>query len=101
MTTFNWTVAQLERELSDGGVIVAHWRCTASDGDFSASSYGTAGFTADPEAEDFVAYDDLTEADVLAWVWESVDKDATEAALQAKIDGDMNPTTGTGVPWGA
>ena len=101
MATFNWTISTLERELSDGGVIVAHWRCTASDGDYSASSYGTAGFTPDPESEDFTAYDDLTEADVLAWVWESVDKDATEAALQAKIDADMNPTTGTGVPWGA
>ena len=99
MATFNWTVAQLERELSDGGVIVAHWRCTASDGDYSASSYGTAGFTPDASAPGFVAYDALTEADVLGWVWESVDKDATEAALQAKIDSDMNPTTGAGVPW--
>ena len=97
--TMNWTIATLERELSDGGVIVAHWRCTASDGDYSASSYGTAGFTPDPESEDFVAYDDLTEADVLAWVWESVDKDATEAALQAKIDADKNPVTAAGVPW--
>tara|TARA_S200002703_G_scaffold149680_1_gene147460 strand:- start:804 stop:1103 length:300 start_codon:yes stop_codon:yes gene_type:complete len=99
MTTFNWTIATLERELSDGGVIVAHWRCTASDGDFSASSYGTAGFTYDAESEDFVAYDDLTEADVLAWVWESVDKDATEAALAQKIDAEKNPTTTAGVPW--
>jgi len=99
--TFEWKVAQLERNLADGGVIVAHWRCTASDGDYSASSYGTAGFTPDPESEDFTAYDDLTEADVLAWVWESVDKDATEAALEAKIEADMNPTTGTGVPWDA
>ena len=99
MATFNWTVAQLERNLADGGVIVAHWRCTASDGDFSASSYGTAGFTPDASAPGFVAYDALTEADVLGWVWESVDKDATEAALQAKIDSDMNPTTAAGVPW--
>ena len=97
--TFEWKVAQLERNLADGGVIVAHWRCTASDGDYSASAYGTAGFTADPTAEGFVPYEDLTEADVLAWVWESVDKDATEAALQAKIDAQMNPTTADGVPW--
>ena len=101
MATFNWTISTLERNLADGGVIVAHWRCTASDGDYSASSYGTAGFTPDASAPGFVAYDALTEADVLAWVWESVDKDATEAALEAKIDGDKNPTTGTGVPWGA
>ena len=97
--TMNWTISTLERELADGGVIVAHWRCTATDGDFSASSYGTAGFTPDPESEDFVAYEDLTEADVLAWVWESVDKDATEEALAAKIEADKNPTSASGVPW--
>ena len=99
--TMNWTISTLERELSDGGVIVAHWRCTASDGDYSASSYGTAGFTPDPASEGFVAYDALTEADVLAWVWDQADgwKDDVEAALQAKIDSDMNPTTAAGVPW--
>lgn len=98
--TFEWKVAQLERNLADGGVIVAHWRCTASDGDYSASSYGTAGFTADPSAEGFVPYESLTEADVLGWVWnDGVDKDATEAALQSNIDAQMNPTTADGVPW--
>jgi hypothetical protein len=57
MTT--WTIAQLERTTSDGGVVVAHWRATATDGDYSASSsYGTAGFTPDPTAPDFVPFDD-------------------------------------------
>jgi hypothetical protein len=32
-----WTIAQLERNTSDGGVVVAHWRATATDGDYSAS----------------------------------------------------------------
>jgi hypothetical protein len=99
MTTFNWTIPTLERELADGGVIVAHWRCTASDGDYSASSYGTAGFTYDASSPDFVPYDELTEADVLAWVWTDGFKDATEDALQAKIDAEKNPTTASGVPW--
>ena len=98
--TFEWTVAQLERNLADGGVTICHWRVSASDGDYSASSYGTAGFTPDASAPDFKPYDSLTEADVLAWVWaDGVDKDATEAALQAKIDADKNPTTATGTPW--
>ena len=100
MTTFNWTISTLERELSAGGVIVAHWRCTASDGDFSASSYGTCGFTPDASAPDFVSYDSLTEATVLGWLWaDGVDKDATEAALQANIDAQKNPVTAAGVPW--
>ena len=99
MTTFTWTIPNLERELADGGVIVAHWRCTASDGDYSAASYGTAGFTYDASSPDFVPYDELTEADVLAWVWAEGFKDATEDALQVKIDAEKNPTTAAGVPW--
>ena len=98
-----WTIGTLERELADGGVTVAHWRCTeeetVGEETFSASSYGTVGFTPDPTASDYIAYDSLTEANVLGWVWESVDKDATEAALTAKIEADKNPTSGSGVPW--
>jgi len=97
MTT--WTISTLERELSDGGVIVAHWRATAVDGDFSASSYGTCGFTPDPSASGFIAYDSLTEADVIGWVQAELDQDAIEASLAAKIEADKNPTQAAGVPW--
>ena len=94
-----WTIANLERNTADGGVVVAHWRVTAEDGDYTASAYGTCGFEPDASAPDFIAYADLTEADVLGWVWQSVDKDATEAALAAKIEADKNPTSTTGLPW--
>jgi len=94
-----WTIATLERELADGGVTVAHWRVTEEDGDFSASSYGTVGFTPDPTASDYIAYDSLTEADVLGWVYESVGQDTVEAALTAKIEAEKNPVTADGVPW--
>jgi hypothetical protein len=97
MTT--WTISTLERELSDGGVVVAHWRATAVDGDFSASNYGTCGFTPDPSAAGFIAYDSLTEADVIGWVQAEVDKDAIEASLAAQIEADKNPTQAAGVPW--
>ena len=97
MTT--WTISTLERELSDGGVVIAHWRATAVDGDFSASSYGTCGFTPDPSASGFIAYDSLTEADVVGWVQAEVDKDAIEASLAAQIEADKNPTQAAGVPW--
>ena len=102
-----WTIANLERDLADGGVTVAHWRASASEtvgeGDdavtYSASSYGTVGFTPDPTASDYIAYDSLTEANVLAWVWDSVGQDTVEAALTVKIEADKNPTSGSGVPW--
>ena len=95
-----WTISTLERELSDGGVIVAHWRATDVDGDYSASSYGTCGFTYDASASDFTPYDDLTESQVLGWCWDNgVDQDAIEASLAAKIEADKNPTQANGVPW--
>ena len=98
-----WTIANLERNLADGGVTVAHWRVTESEtvGDvtYTASSYGTVGFTPDASDSGFVAYDDLTEADVLVWVHAEVDQDATEAALTANIEAQKNPVTGSGMPW--
>ena len=99
----DWSIANLERDIATGGVTIAHWRVTESetvgDDTFTASAYGTVGFTPDADADDFVAYDSLTEATVLGWVHAEVDQDATEAALTAKIEADKNPVTGSGMPW--
>ncbi len=102
-----WTIANLERNVADGGVTVAHWRVTESEtvgtGDdavtYTASAYGTVGFTPDASASDFVAYDDLTEEVVMGWVWESVNQEETEAALTANIAGQKNPVSADGMPW--
>ena len=94
-----WTISNLERNVADGGVTVAHWRVSEVDGDYSASTYGTVGFTPDASADDFVAYDDLTEEVVLGWVWESVNQEDTEAALTANIEGQKNPVSADGMPW--
>jgi len=103
MTTFNWTISTLEYDLTENNsVITAHWRCTATDnaGEFSAGSYGTCGFSADPKASGFVQYADLTEALVLQWCHaDSVDQDAIEASLQANIDLQAAPVKASGVPW--
>ena len=98
-----WTIANLERQLSTGGVTVAHWRVTESeavgDDTFTASAYGTVGFTPDPDADDFVAYNSLTEEVVMGWVHAEVDQDATEAALTANIEAQKNPVSANGMPW--
>jgi hypothetical protein len=94
--TITWKIEQLDRLTSDGFVTTAHWRATAVDGEYSASAYGTTGWQAGtPE----IPYANLTEATVLAWVWENLDKAATEANLTAQIDALKNPTTANGVPW--
>ena len=103
-----WQINQMERTLDDNGVIVAHWRANASEtvgeGDdavtYSATNYGTCVFTPDPSSPDYVPYDSISEELALSWCSDSgVDKDAIEASLQANIDGQINPTQASGVPW--
>jgi hypothetical protein len=98
-----WTIANLERNVADGGVTVAHWRVTeeetVGEDTFTASAYGTVGFTPDASADGFVAYDSLTEEVVMGWVWESVNQEETEAALTANIAGQKNPVSADGMPW--
>ena len=107
MTATNtWTIAQCDRELSDGGITTAHWRVTATqtvaDVDYTATSYGTCSFTPDPESGDYTPYTDVTEAEVLGWCWaDGVDQEAIEASLQANIDLQINPVSGSGTPWAA
>ena len=97
MTTITWTISTLDREVSNGFVTTAHWQATAVDGDYTASIYSTCGW---PEGTPTVPYESLTEATVLNWVWESVDKQATEDALAANIALQKNPVTAQGLPWG-
>ena len=99
--TYTWTIPTCEHDIATGGINVIHWRCTGVDGDHSASSYGTVGLTPDPDASDFVAYADVTEAQAQGWVWGSVSQADTEAAIAAKIDTLINPTEASGNPWAA
>jgi hypothetical protein len=97
--TFTWKITNLEHNNSDGGVVVVHWRVDATEGEFTASSYGSLSFTPDPSDSGFVALSDLTEETVLGWVFDPVPKEWTEEALQLKLDEMMNPKTSSGLPW--
>lgn len=93
-----WTISTLERN-TDDGVVVAHWRASDADGEHVGSSYGTCGFTPDPDADGYVAYDSLTEETVIGWVKADVDADAVEASIAAQIADSKAPAITTGVPW--
>jgi len=95
---------------SDGGVSLVYWSLTATDGTYSAQEGGKLRCTADPSASDYIAYADLTEADVLGWVYSSLivdDETAAEAKARieaertAKVQGqiDRAAANSSGVPW--
>ena len=111
--TNTWSVSDMTHKDSDGGVFLVYWSLTAqSDGtpSYSAQEGGKLRCTADPSASDYIAYADLTEADVLGWVYNSLiegDETAAEAKARveanrtAKVQGqiDRAATTASGVPW--
>ena len=102
-----WKIKNLERNTSDGGVTVAHYEVveteTVGSGDdavtYVASGYGTVSFEPDASDANFIAYDSLTQTDVVGWVKAQLDVAAIEAALTANIAEQKTPTTADGVPW--
>lgn len=90
-----WKINQLEHNTANDFVTTAHWTCSGTDGDFSGSVYASCSFDGEPS----VPYEQLTEATVLGWVWQSVDKEATETAVAAKIAEQKAPKVASGFPW--
>ena len=102
-TTFTWSVGTMDRQLSNGAVQTVHYTVTANDGTYEAGAYGSIGLDQPESDSDLTPYADLT----LEWAVSAVqaklggaEKVAEiEAALQAKIDVQRTPVSGSGVPW--
>ena len=113
--TNTWSVQDMQRTDADGAVFLIYWSMVAqSDGtpSYSASEGGKLRTEPDASAPDFIPYADLTEADVLGWVYDSLivgDETAAEAKARVEADRDAKvqkqidaaATTESGVPWAA
>ena len=93
---FTWSVVQTDYNTSDKFITTVHYNVSAVDGEFTASTYGTVGYT---EEGAFTPYSQLTEAVVVGWVQASLGKDTVETALAAQIDAQRNPVQESGLPW--
>ena len=98
MTTYLWTIVNMDRLTSDNFVVTVHYNVFATDGTYNASTYGTVGYTEQP-GETYVPYADLTQEMVVGWVQTSLGKDTVEASLQSQIDAQINPVQESGMPW--
>jgi hypothetical protein len=107
-TTITWSINTLERELSDGYVFVAHYSVNAvsstldpEGNNYSQGAYGSVGLER-PEG-DLIAFDELTQDQVIGWVKEKLGGDEKvaeiEAALEARLAEVISPSRINGVPW--
>ena len=113
--TNTWSVTNMQRTDADGAVFLVYWSMVAaSDGtpSYTASEGGKLRTTPDASAPDFIPYADLTEADVLGWVYNSlITGDETAAEAKARVEADRTAkvqkqidaaaTTASGTPWAA
>ena len=111
--TITWTVQYMNTstQLINGFpqvVMTAGWICNGTEENngktYTGSVYSTSSFTPPPEGDpNFTPYNQLTQSQVLGWIWASgVDQAATEAAVQQQIDNQINPpVVQPPLPWAA
>jgi hypothetical protein len=103
-----WKIVQLDYTVSldskTNVVTNIHWDCIDADADDNhGRTYGSQGIPTD-DLSDFIAYDDITEANAIAWVKAALGEDGVsdqEAAVAAQIALLKTPVDGSGSPWAA
>jgi hypothetical protein len=106
MPTYTWVIEQLDcYPLRDGQtdvVFTVHWRLNGTDGDYTATAYGTVGLTYDAKAG-FTPYEDLTQAQVVGWVQAALGPEQVQALtdnVAAQLAAIANPpVVAPPLPW--
>jgi len=94
---FTWNVVQTNYNTIDKFITTVHYTVNAVDGEFTASTYGTVGYT--QEDKSYIPFANLTKEQVIGWVKDSLGQSTVEEALSAQIDALKNPVQESGLPW--
>ena len=104
--TITWTVTAMDcypqAEGETDVVFNVHWTCSGVQDTYSSSVYSTCSVPISSTGS-FTPYADLTQDQVLGWIWANgVDQAATEAAVAQQIAAAKNPPVVTPpLPWSA
>lgn len=105
--TFTWSIANMGTWPSYEGqtdvVVWAQWVCTGAEEvngqEFVNQTQGLASFTIE-QGGSFTPYDQLTQEQVLGWVWQSVSKPDVEVSVQVALDQESKPKPSVlPLPW--
>ena len=89
-------VNQLDRNTDGDIVTTVHWTAIKTDGEFTASSYGTVGVEV---GDTVIPFASLTEETVKTWLAEKLDLVEMEANLDAQLAELQAPKVASGLPW--
>jgi len=93
--SYTWTIENMASQVQLDGytdvVVQVAWSCTGIDGAYSATIPGLTRITFGG-GPDFTPYSDLTEEEVLTWVYSSgVDQASVQAQIDNQIELQINP----------
>ena len=106
-----WSITNTEyNNDSNKGIVHASWTCSDSEtvglGNSAVVHTGTVSgmesYTPNPGEDGYLAFDDLTEANVISWVKATLGSEEVtrvETKVAAQITKSKTPPTGWGVPW--
>jgi hypothetical protein len=89
-------VNQLDRNTDGDIVTTVHWTVIKTDGEFTASSYGSVGVKI---GDTVIPFADLTEEVVKTWLAENLDLVEIETNLDVQIEAQKTPKVASGLPW--
>jgi hypothetical protein len=91
-------VNQLDRNTDGDIVTTVHWTAIKTDGEFTASSYGSVGVEV---GDTVIPFASLTEEVVKTWLADKLDLVEMEASLDAQLAELKAPKVSSGLPWAA
>jgi hypothetical protein len=109
---YTWAVTSLKKTVNgdiSGVVVQSTWTCTGTDADGDSGTFnGATPFPlSDVDPDNFIPYEELTEADVLSWIQAVVVdsyKDHVEEQIAKQIAASKAPVADVledALPWAA
>lgn len=102
MNTYNWSIVKMvcnsEQNNQSNVVVRALWKCEASDGTNTVmkSEFCNIPFNSNGT---FIDYANLTENEVLSWVWTVTNKGEIESKLDQALLNRTMTLTSPPLPW--
>jgi len=103
--SYTWTVQDMASQVQLDGytdvVVQVGWACSGTNGVYSATIPGLTRIAFN-DTSTYTPYADLTEEQVLSWVWSSgVDEAGVQAQIDTQIELQINPPiVMLPLPWG-
>tara|TARA_Y100000114_G_scaffold156044_1_gene181822 strand:+ start:1500 stop:1844 length:345 start_codon:yes stop_codon:yes gene_type:complete len=99
----NWKIYELRRTLSDGVVNEITFGCESELNSITARKIEDLEISGSAGDPGFIPFDNLTENDVLGWIYSTVDTSSIEtlnsASIAQSISASAAITEGYGLPW--